>query len=197
MAVLVLAGGCASPPETVDEVALLHEELAEARRRIARLEDEMAAQKAAREAEESKAYVELFEAHMRIAHLADEVTAQKAALDGMEDADVKRLREQVHRLSRTVAEYQVRYGLRGGRKGSEGRVLRVEGASVTISVGSNDGTQVGDIYHIRRGVAYPLYVGKMTIASVERSRSQGMFDNEFPGPEAPPQVGDIAYPGGR
>ncbi|MHC5053006.1 MAG: hypothetical protein ACYTGK_20665 [Planctomycetota bacterium] len=41
------------------------------------------------------------------------------------------------------------------------------------------------------------YVGQVVIEKVEKNLSVGTFDSQFPGPGAPPQKGDVAYPGGR
>lgn len=184
---LILAAGCASPPGAPGE-------LTEARREIARLEDEVATLRAALEKTEDEGVLELVEARKRIAQLEDEVAAQKAALERTADEEVKRLREEVRELNRWIAEYKKRYGGIGSGPGEQGYVLRVDGNSITISVGSDDGVAVGDVYHMRRG---NRYVGQMTITKVEKSRSHGVFDTQFPGPAAPPRRADVAYPGGR
>jgi hypothetical protein len=186
--VLVLAAGCATPPANDDL-------LAEALQDVARLEQEVATLKAALEEagiEEREAVLEIVEARKENARLEDDVTAQKAALDRTADEEVKRLREEVRELNSWITEYRKRFGRMGGGKGPEGYVLRVEGASVTISVGSADGTEVGDAYHVRRR---DLYVGRMRIVEVAKNRSRGVLDAKVVGPGAPPRRGDVAYLG--
>jgi hypothetical protein len=180
---LALAMGCASP-----------QELAEARKEIARLEDEVAAQKAALEKTEDELVLELVEARKTIARLEDQTAALEAALERNADEETKRLRQELHELKFWIAEYKKRYGRIGGGKGDEGVVLRVEGTTITISTGSADGVAVGDVYHMRRGSSY---VGQMMITKVEKARSHGVFDTKFPGPAAPPRRADVAYPGSR
>jgi hypothetical protein len=74
----------------------------------------------------------------------------------------------------------------------EGRLNSVRDDLVVISLGSDDGVRVGDVFHVRRGNEY---VGQVVIDKVERNLSVGTFDSQFPGPGAPPQRGDVAYRG--
>ncbi|MHC4816548.1 MAG: MreC domain-containing protein [Planctomycetota bacterium] len=105
------------------------------------------------------------------------------------------LEKQLRQLNFWLAEYRKRYGdMTNISKGSEGRINSVRDDLVVISVGSADGVQVGDVYHIRRGATY---VGQVVIDKVEKNLSVGTFDSRFPGPGAPPQRGDVAYPGSR
>jgi len=105
------------------------------------------------------------------------------------------LDKQIRQLNFWLAEYRKRYGdMTNISKGSEGRINSVRDDLVVISVGSADGVQVGDVYHIRRGATY---VGQVVIDKVEKNLSVGTFDSKFPGPGAPPQRGDVAYPGSR
>ena len=105
------------------------------------------------------------------------------------------LEKQVRQLNFWLSEYRRRHGdITNMSKGSEGRINSVRDDLVVISVGSADGVQVGDVYHIRRGATY---VGQVTIEKVEKNLSVGSFDSTFPGPGAPPQKGDVAYPGSQ
>jgi hypothetical protein len=105
------------------------------------------------------------------------------------------LEKQIRELNFFLGEYKKRHGDIGFQsKGSEGRITSVRDDLVVISVGSADGVAVGDVYHIRRGATY---VGQVVIEKVEKNLSVGTFDSQFPGPGAPPQKGDVAYPGGR
>ena len=89
-------------------------------------------------------------------------------------------------------KYRERFGdITGKPQGSSGVVKRVRGGLVSISVGTNDGVRVGDIYQIRRGSSY---VGQVKITNVYKDQAVGEFDNEFKGPGAPPQAGDVAEP---
>lgn len=105
------------------------------------------------------------------------------------------LERQLRQVNFWLSEYRKRYGdMTNVSKGAEGRINSVRGDLVVISVGSSDGVQVGDVYHIRRGATY---VGQVVIDKVEKNLSVGTFDSQFPGPGAPPQRGDVAYPGSR
>jgi len=105
------------------------------------------------------------------------------------------LERQLRQVNFWLAEYRKRYGdMTNISKGSEGRINSVRDDLVVISVGSSDGVQVGDVYHIRRGATY---VGQVVIDKVEKNLAVGTFDSKFPGPGAPPQRGDVAYPGSR
>ena len=53
---------------------------------------------------------------------------------------------------------------------------------------------VAHAVHLRRGATY---VGQVLIEKVEKNLAVGTFDSKFPGPGAPPQKGDLAYPGSR
>jgi predicted RNase H-like nuclease (RuvC/YqgF family) len=105
------------------------------------------------------------------------------------------LERQIRELNFYLGEYRKRYGDIGPQsKGSEGRITSVRDELVVISVGSADGVAIGDVYHVRRGATY---VGQVLIEKVEKNLSVGTFDSKFPGPGAPPQRGDLAYPGSR
>ncbi|MHC4137713.1 MAG: hypothetical protein ACYTDU_05635 [Planctomycetota bacterium] len=105
------------------------------------------------------------------------------------------LEKQTRQLNFWLSEYRRRHGdITNISKGSEGRINSVRDDLVVISVGSADGVQVGDVYHIRRGATY---VGQVTIDKVEKNLSVGTFDSQFPGPGSPPQKGDVAYPGSQ
>jgi hypothetical protein len=89
--------------------------------------------------------------------------------------------------------YKQRYGPITPNEGAPGVVNGVRGNFVGISVGSADKVKLGDVYSLSRGAQY---VGRLLITTVDRNQSVGEFDNQFPGPGAPPQVGDKATPGG-
>lgn len=126
----------------------------------------------------------------QIANLNERVE-QMAAERG--DLEVK-LREANFKLD----QYAKRYGPISPTVGARGNVLNVRagvdasGASlVQISVGTKDGVRPGDEYHISRGAQY---VGMITITNVEKDSAVGTFNAQYPGPGAPPQKGDTAYP---
>jgi len=92
-----------------------------------------------------------------------------------------------------LSEMEKRYGKLSPSEGAPGVVSAVRDNLVSISVGTNDGVRVGDVYHIRRG---GTYIGQIRITTVDKNLSVGIFDTEFTGPTgAPPQKGDTAYPG--
>jgi hypothetical protein len=91
-------------------------------------------------------------------------------------------------------EYRKKFGdITEGPKGSAGVVKMVRDNFVSISVGSGDGVKVGDNYGLRRGATY---VGRIRITRVYKDMAVGEFDDQFKGPGAPPQAGDIAEPEG-
>ena len=66
--------------------------------------------------------------------------------------------------------------------------IKVNGRRVNIP---SYGVRPGDEYHISRGAQY---VGMITITNVEKDSAVGTFNAQYPGPGAPPQKGDTAYP---
>ncbi|MHC4957338.1 MAG: hypothetical protein ACYTGN_03110 [Planctomycetota bacterium] len=91
-------------------------------------------------------------------------------------------------------EYRKKFGdITEGPKGAAGVVKKVRDNFVSISVGSGDGVKVGDNYGVRRGATY---VGRIRITRVYKDMAVGEFDDQFKGPGAPPQAGDIAEPEG-
>ncbi|MHC4548999.1 MAG: hypothetical protein ACYTEZ_09485 [Planctomycetota bacterium] len=124
--------------------------------------------------------------------LEEEVGRQNETIQDL-SATKGDLEKQVRELNFWLAEYRKRFGdITPGSRGSEGRVNSVRDTLVVISVGSEDGVRVGDVYHLRRG---GTYVGQIQISKVEKNLAVGEFDDKFAGAGAPPQRGDVAYPG--
>jgi len=101
----------------------------------------------------------------------------------------RQLREEVTRLRKELA------AARGGKsvklaRTLGGKVARVEGSQVAITLGGDAGVKVDDIFHLRRGSDY---VGRVTVTRVSKGEAVGEFDGKYPGPGAPPQVGDVVY----
>jgi hypothetical protein len=76
------------------------------------------------------------------------------------------------------------------RATTTGRVTSVRDDLMVVSIGSDDGVSVGDVFHLRRGAEY---VGTVKIEKVLHDLSVGTFDSQHPGPGAPPQKGDLVY----
>jgi hypothetical protein len=112
--------------------------------------------------------------------------------------EVERLREELRIYRFWLSQYRRdgRYPIRDERPESvvidvvsEGNEVRVR-----LSIGRYDGVRKGDVFHVRRG---SMYVGTVRIDSVSTHAAAGVFDSQYHGPGAPPEPGDIAYPGGR
>jgi hypothetical protein len=107
-------------------------------------------------------------------------------------AQIGDLSSQLRQANFWVNTYRERFGdITGGPQGSDGRILEVRGNILALSVGSEDGVRVGDIYNLRRGAEY---VGQCKVTKVYKGQSVAEFDAEYPGNAAPPQTGDVAYP---
>ncbi len=65
-----------------------------------------------------------------------------------------------------------RRGAAVARRLPDGKVIRVAGTSVLISVGSNNGVCVGDEYRLARK---QTYIGKLRITKVEKTRALGLL----------------------
>ena len=70
------------------------------------------------------------------------------------------------------ARQHPRRGAAVARRLPDGKVIRVAGTSVLISVGSNDGVCVGDEYRLARK---QTYIGKLRITKVEKTRALGLL----------------------
>ena len=75
------------------------------------------------------------------------------------------------------------------RAARAGVVKRVRGRLLSISLGSNDGVRVGEVYEVRRGA---VHVGRLLITKVDKDQAVGEFDPKSKGPGAPPMAGDVA-----
>ena len=75
------------------------------------------------------------------------------------------------------------------RRLPEALVLSVNGSWVTVSMGSRDGVQMGEVLHVTRG---KNYVGIIRVDHVEKERATGLT-TEVRGPGFPPQLNDRVY----